>query len=111
MSKVKNFLNYYIWGNPIKIKIAINKVIKKLKLEEQEENKINSILSRHIYSNQQNEINKDNIKYILQLSDNEIFEIIFKIFGKTKEKHNNNENNYNNNIDIFEIEDIKYFIF
>ena len=84
------------------IEVDINKELKKQKIniiEEEEENELFQICYPHFYNNQEI-ILKNSIKYILQLSNPLIYEILFKIFGRGEGK-----NTY------MEYEDLKYLYF
>ena len=72
---------------------------KKSILNEEQKKKLYSFFSNYIY-NQPYYIPKNNIKYCLQLSDNKIFDIIFSLFGREKEKN-----------EIFELEDLEYLYY
>ena len=89
--------NFNFFDKKTQIEQAINKETnKKFILEEEQKKKLYSLLSNYIY-NQNDFIPKNNIKYCLQLSDNKIFEIIFSLFGRKKEKY-----------EFFEIGDLEY---
>ena len=68
----------------------------KLIFQEQDDIELKQICSSHFY-NQQDIIPENNLKYLLQLSEQEIFDIIFNIFSRTIE----------NDIKILTYEDIK----
>jgi hypothetical protein len=89
--------NFNFFDKKTQIEQAINKETnKKFILEEEQKKKLYSLLSNYI-NNQNDFIPKNNIKYCLQLSDNKIFEIIFSLFGRKKEKY-----------EFFEIDDLEY---
>ena len=84
--------NFNFFDKKTQIEQAINKETnKKFILEEEQKKKLYSLLSNYI-NNQNDFIPKNNIKYCLQLSDNKIFEIIFSLFGRKKEKKKKREN-------------------
>jgi hypothetical protein len=70
-----------------------------MKLEEKEENDLMEKCQKICYREEEI-IFKDNLKYIIQLSNPEIFDIIFSIFGREKEKH-----------EIITFNDMKYLYF
>ena len=93
-----NYFNFL--DKKTQIEHAIYKEInKKFILEEEQKKKLYSLLSNYIY-NQNDFIPKNNIKYCLQISDNKIFEIIFSLFGRKKEKN-----------EFFTLEDLEYLYY
>ena len=94
-----NLLNKYFDKKP-QIEQWIQKESnKKSILDEEQKKKLYSFFSNYFY-NQSYYIPKNNIKYCLQLSDNKIFEIIFSLFGREKEKN-----------EFFEFEDLEYLYY
>ena len=87
------------FGNKLKIINSLKKEIKKLKLEEFDKIKLESIISSY-YCDQQGDLLKNNFKLLLQLSDSDIFNIIYQLFGSKLQGH-----------DIFEKENIEYFYY
>ena len=73
--------------------------IEQLILVGKEEKKIMEICSKICYNNEEI-IFKDNLKYCIQLLNPDIFEIIFSIFGRKKEKH-----------EFITFDDMKYLYF
>ena len=72
----------------------------KSNLEDKEEKQLLQLCQPYFY-NQQDFMIENNFKYMLQLSDDKIFEIIFKIFGSIIENEHR----------IIYFEEIKYFYY
>ena len=68
-------------------------------MEEREERELFEICRQHFYR-QEPIIPKNNFKFILQLANSDVFDIIFEIFGRWKE-----------NSEIITFDDMKYFYF
>ena len=91
-------------GNEFK-SLPIHKYIKnalkpeKMKLEEKEEYDLMEKCQKICYREEEI-IFKDNLNYIIQLSNQEIFDILFSIFGREKQKH-----------EIITFDDMKYLYF
>ena len=91
-------LNYF-FGHKPRIISFLNKEIKKLKLEDFDKAKLEYKLSNY-YCDQQGDVLKNNFKSLLQLSDSDIFNIIYEMFGSKLEGH-----------DILEKINIEYFYY
>ena len=77
-------------GNDVKIIREIKKInkIKNIKIDEKKENELKELCQPYIVRQMEQEdlMYKNSFKYLIQLSDSEVFDIIFNIFGKEKEK-------------------------
>ena len=90
-----NILTNFFNDNP-KIQYYIDKESPKWKLTQYHKDKIISIVSNYM-SNRHEFILKNNFKYILQMSDEEIFDKIYNIFGTNLEGH-----------ELFYLKDVEY---
>ena len=93
-----NILTNLFNDNP-KIQYYIDKISPDFKLTKIHRDKIISIVSNYM-SNTHEFILKNNFKYILQFSDEEIFDKIYNIFGTNLEGH-----------ELFTLKDIEYLYF
>ena len=91
---------------PLPIEKEINKELKKdkLDLDKKTESEIFQLCASYVYNRESEQniiIPKEALRNMIQLSDNENFEIIFSIFGRTTEKKEK----------IITFEDIKYLYY
>ena len=77
-------------GNDVKIIREIKKINKNknIKIDEKKENELKELCQPYMGRQMEQEdfMYKNSFKYLIQLSDSEVFDIIFNIFGKEREK-------------------------
>ena len=93
-----SFLTSWFNDNP-KIQYYLDKEMQKLRLEKSHRDKIFSLISNYM-GNRQDFILKNRFKYVLQFSDEEIFDKIYNIFGTNLEGH-----------ELFTLKDLEYLYY